>query len=75
MLYPPEHLGIFSKQQNFIDVQGRNDDRAILRVDVDARVRLEAFETNLNQMHVNRAPLARWTQAKTVETLEKPHYQ
>ena len=51
---PSKHYDTFSEQQGIVDIEGGNDDQHVLRVDVDARVRLDAFEADLYQVFVNQ---------------------
>ena len=70
-----KHFAVFTEQQNVVDIKSQDVDGAALGVDVDTGVRLEALETDLHHVFVDRAIPAPWALPETIETFEKPHYR
>ena len=50
-----KHFAVFTEQWIVVDIKGQDVDGAALGVDVDTGVRLEAFETELHHVFVDRA--------------------
>ena len=69
-----KHFAVFTEQLNVVDIKGQDVDGAASGVDVDTRVRLEDFETDLHHVFVDRAIPGPWALPETIKTFEKPHY-